>query len=79
MGMAVQSNRHDVFKVCVRWWTHMDEVTELSVQWRGHLLGDLEALRKLDRCYPVEASMLKLHVDTDGLVDPASGGLSACC
>ncbi|KAL7683541.1 hypothetical protein Plhal304r1_c041g0120031 [Plasmopara halstedii] len=30
MGMAVPSNRHDVFKACARWWTHTDEVTELS-------------------------------------------------
>ncbi|KAL7689853.1 hypothetical protein Plhal304r1_c014g0052601 [Plasmopara halstedii] len=63
--------RSDIGLLCMQQWR--------EVQWQGHLLHDLEALRKLDGCYAVEASMLKLYVATNGLVVPVSGGVPTRC
>jgi uncharacterized protein (UPF0371 family) len=49
-----------------------------EVQWQGHLLDDLEALRKLDGYYPDDSSVLQLQVVDDDVVIVA-GGLATRC
>jgi hypothetical protein len=46
------------------------------MQWQGHLLDDLEALRKLEGFYPEDASVLKAVVTEDNLVTTVAGGLA---
>lgn len=63
--------RSDLGSHCMQQWR--------EVQWQGHLLDDLEALRNLDGYYPVDSSVLKVCVDADGHAMTVAGGLSTRC
>ncbi|TYZ69419.1 hypothetical protein PybrP1_004226, partial [[Pythium] brassicae (nom. inval.)] len=52
--------RSDLGTLCMEHWRH--------VQWQGHLLDELEELRKLEGEYPTDGSVLKLQVADDGSV-----------
>jgi hypothetical protein len=62
--------RSDLGAHCMQQWS--------EVQWQGHLLDDLEALRKLDGYYPDDSSVLQLQVVDDDVVIVA-GGLATRC
>ncbi|KAL8024078.1 hypothetical protein Plhal710r2_c005g0021591 [Plasmopara halstedii] len=59
--------RSDLGMHCMQQWN--------KVQWQGHLLDDLEALRKLDGYYPDDSSVLQLQ-EVDGGVVMVAGGLA---
>ena len=63
--------RSDLGALCMEKWR--------QVQWQGYLLDDLEELRKLDGEYPVDESVLQLHVADDGSVTLMAGGLASRC
>lgn len=50
-----------------------------EIQWQGHLLDELEELRKLEGHYPTDKSVLQLLVADDGSVTPVAGGIATRC
>lgn len=61
--------RSEIGAHCMAQWS--------EVQWHGHLLDDLEALRKLDGYYAPDSSVMQACMADDGLVTTVAGGLSS--
>ncbi|KAL7686622.1 hypothetical protein Plhal304r1_c026g0088221 [Plasmopara halstedii] len=63
--------RSDIGTHCMTQWC--------EVQWQGHLLDDLEALRALEGFYPENTSVLKTCVADDGSVTTVASALATRC
>ncbi|KAL7694700.1 hypothetical protein Plhal304r1_c001g0002941 [Plasmopara halstedii] len=63
--------RSDIGTHCMTQWC--------EVQWQGHLLDDLEALRALEGFYPGNTSVLKTCVADDGSVTTVASALATRC